>query len=200
MPRISKADLATALTGLIDDQQTEGPWWAIKNLGPETRFFPMKGRDDIRLEPYGVSAIPEHMTRDAGIKRAIKGGMITEPYEVDEMPEEPPPEPPIPDEFNSLSRQYVQAARQLSLQPDSEAGQKTMHYFDDVTEANILKKYGVKTNRAEAAFLKNTYPDVLSLTLFLDLSYGNLSKAQRKHVTERERTLRTLAAQYLPFL
>ena len=200
MPRPIAEQVAVALSEILDPQDGP-PFLAIKSLDEAaTCFIPDPRGTDVILPPGATVRLPRHMVNDSNVKRLQRQGQISDAFETDELPEAALPEPDIPVEFATLSPQHVQAARQMALQPDSEPGQATMHFFDSITEQNILKKFTAKTNRVEGAFLKNHFCDVLLLAAWFDDHYHNFSKAQRAHVLERESTLRPLAAQYLPFL
>ena len=86
--RMKKAELVDALLREQDKEATviigASPLLEIKSLVNYRQFFPQVDQEkkDVVLEPFGTAILPEEMETEAGIRRAVARGTITEPHEV----------------------------------------------------------------------------------------------------------------------
>jgi len=91
--KMTKKELIEAM--LEQGGSEKAPLWEIRSLVDYKLFFHEDAEKDIVLEAKGTATIPEEMKGTRDIQKAVQGGLISEPYRVDEpTPAKIMPNPP----------------------------------------------------------------------------------------------------------
>lgn len=159
--RMKKDELVDAL---LREQEKEAtviigapPLLEARSKVAYRQFFPhVDGeKKDLVFEPFGTAIVPEEMETEAGIRRAVARGTITEPYEV-RKPTLPEIRLDLPEELKLVRAEDNQAVEQILA--GNEIGQRYVNLVPPKTLAG----------QRDVTFLKERLLPILQVARFYD--------------------------------
>lgn len=178
--RMRKDDLVDALMRLQEGGE-KPPFWEIKNLTGEKRFFPTDDPSrDVELLPHATALIPEYLRRSPGLLRAVAQKLIGEPYQV----EEPTalPQPPVVPEDLKLANNALRATAEQIL-ACNEVGFAWANWGHDIKSP---------IDPGDANYLRRVIRPVLRYVEYVDSQTHELTDEMRALVKKRLAYIATL--------
>jgi len=172
LQRMSKKELVEL--ALEQGGREKAPLWEIKSLVDDMLFFHEDAETDIILEPHGTAVIPEEMKATVDIRKAVQGGLISEPYQVDEpTPARIIPNPPSHLELgDSRAKEAVR-----NILACNEVGWQFINWIGDVEPKDV--------DRGDRLILRERLLPIYRLAAWYDDAMHQMTAEYRTALDER---------------